>query len=197
MSQIENQESIPNELLLYAKELEQIVLDYAKYNILNRKAIERKIKNLAQLSINKGIDIEDIAKEIKQEKKNDIIFDEFWNKMNLNKNNTKEKEKDINFIEIKDISNQIFSKDYYRNLLKFMQRKKDVLKISNLLNNTNKIINSNNNNVIQNKYKNPNEQNYIYDNKTNNNNNNNFNISYSTEKPKSSSKSLGRKRKLK
>ena len=191
MSTIENQEAISNELLLYAKELEHIVLEYAKIHILTRKSYERKIKNLAQLSINKGIDIEDLAKEINQEKKNDLLFEQSFNEINLNKNEPKEKEKDIDLIEMKNISNQIFCKDLYGNLLKFMQRKKDALKISNLMNSTNKLIQANNNNLIQNKYKF--EQNNIYDAKMNNNN-----ISSSfNEHNKSSSKSLGRKRKLK
>ena len=190
MSTIENQETISNELVLYAKELEHIVLEYAKIHILTRKSYERKIKNLAQLSINKGIDIEDLAKEINQEKKNDLLFEQSFNDINLNKNEIKEKEKDIDLIEIKNISNQIFNKDLYDNLLKFMQRKKDALKISNLMNSTNKIIQANNNNLIQNKYKF--EQNNIYDPKMNNNISSSFN-----EHNKSSSKSLGRKRKLK
>ena len=191
MSTIENQETISNELLLYAKELEHIVLEYAKIHILTRKSYERKIKNLAQLSINKGIDIEDLAKEINQEKKNDLLFEQSFNEINLNKNEPKEKEKDIDLIEMKNISNQIFCKDLYGNLLKFMQRKKDALKISNLMNNTSKIIQANNNNLNQNKYKI--EQNNIYDNKITNNN-----ISSSlNDHNKSGSKSLGRKRKLK
>ena len=104
-------------------------------------------------------------------------------------NNIKEEEKDINLIEMKDISSQIFCKDFYRNLLKFMQRKKDALKISNLLNNSNKIIHSNNNtNIIQNKYnKYQIDQNIIYD----------KNNSTLNESGKSASKSLGRKRKFK
>ena len=191
MSTIENQETISNELVLYAKELEHIVLEYAKIHILTRKSYERKIKNLAQLSINKGIDIEDLAKEINQEKKNDLLFEQSFNDINLNKNEIKEKEKDIDLIEMKNISDQFFCKDLYGNLLKFMQRKKDALKISNLMNSTNKMIQANNNNLIQNKYKF--EQNNIYDAKMNNNN-----ISSSfNEHNKSSSKSLGRKRKLK
>ena len=191
MSTIENQEAISNELLLYAKELEHIVLEFAKIHIITRSSYERQIKNLAQLAINKGIDIEDLAKEINQEKKNDLLFEQSFNEINLNKNEPKEKEKDIDLIEMKNISNQIFCKDLYGNLLKFMQRKKDALKISNLMNNTNKIIQANNNNLIQNKYKF--EQNNMYDAKMNNNN-----ISSSfNEHNKSSSKSLGRKRKLK
>ena len=133
-----------------------------------------------------------MAKEINQEKKNDILFEETLKEIDVNKNNIQDKEKDINLIEINNISNQIFCKDYYRNLLKYMQRKKEALKIANLLNNTNKIIHSTNNNVIQNKYKNQMEQNYIYDPKANNINND-----ISKEHNKSSSKSLGRKRKLK
>ena len=190
MSTIENQEAISNELLLYAKELEHIVLEFAKIHIITRSSYERQIKNLAQLAINKGIDIEDLAKEINQEKKNDLLFEQSFNEINLNKNEPKEKEKDIDLIEMKNISNQIFCKDLYGNLLKFMQRKKDALKISNLMNNTNKIIQANNN-LNQNKYKI--EQNNIYDNKITNNN-----ISSSlNDHNKSGSKSLGRKRKLK
>ena len=192
MSTQENQETVSNELLIHAKNLEQIILEFAKFDVLSRKTYERKIKNLAQLSINKGIDIEDLAKEINQEKKNDILFEETLKEIDVNKNNIQDKEKDINLIEINNISNQIFCKDYYRNLLKYMQRKKEALKIANLLNNTNKIIHSTNNNVIQNKYKNQMEQNYIYDPKANNMNND-----ISKEHNKSSSKSLGRKRKLK
>ena len=192
MSTQENQETVSNELLIHAKNLEQIILEFAKFDVLSRKTYERKIKNLAQLSINKGIDIEDLAKEINQQKKNDILFEETLKEIDVNKNNIQDKEKDINLIEINNISNQIFCKDYYRNLLKYMQRKKEALKIANLLNNTNKIIHSTNNNVIQNKYKNQMEQNYIYDPKANNINND-----ISKEHNKSSSKSLGRKRKLK
>jgi len=192
MSTQENQETVSNELLIHAKNLEQIILEFAKFDVLSRKTYERKIKNLAQLSINKGIDIEDLAKEINQEKKNDILFEETLKEIDVNKNSIQDKEKDINLIEINNISNQIFCKDYYRNLLKYMQRKKEALKIANLLNNTNKIIHSTNNNVIQNKYKNQMEQNYIYDPKANNINND-----ISKEHNKSSSKSLGRKRKLK
>ena len=192
MSTQENQETVSNELLIHAKNLEQIILEFAKFDVLSRKTYERKIKNLAQLSINKGIDIEDLAKEINQEKKNDILFEETLKEIDVNKNSIQDKEKDINLIEINNISNQIFCKDYYRNLLKYMQRKKEALKIANLLNNTNKIIHSTNNNVIQNKYKNQMEQNYIYDPKANN-----INSDISKEHNKSSSKSLGRKRKLK
>ena len=192
MSTQENQETVSNELLIHAKNLEQIILEFAKFDVLSRKTYERKIKNLAQLSINKGIDIEDLAKEINQQKKNDILFEETLKEIDVNKNNIQDKEKDINLIEINNISNQIFCKDYYRNLLKYMQRKKEALKIANLLNNTNKIIHSTNNNVIQNKYKNQMEQNYIYDPKANN-----INSDISKEHNKSSSKSLGRKRKLK
>ena len=192
MSTQENQETVSNELLIHAKNLEQIILEFAKFDVLSRKTYERKIKNLAQLSINKGIDIEDLAKEINQEKKNDLLFEETLKEIDVNKNSIQDEEKDINLIEINNISNQIFCKDYYRNLLKYMQRKKEALKIANLLNNTNKIIHSTNNNVIQNKYKNQMEQNYIYDPKANN-----INSEISKEHNKSSSKSLGRKRKLK
>ena len=188
MSIPENQDVVSNELLSYSKELEQLILEYAKFDIFKRKAYERKIKNLAQLAIIKGIDIQDIAKEINQEKKNELLMKKPINE--LNEINYKEKEQDINTIEINEIANQILCKDFYRNLSKFMQRKKDSLKITNLFNNANKIIH-NNSNIIQNKFKNQFEQNYIYDNKINTNNNN------SAEKGKSSSKSLGRKRKFK
>ena len=186
MSTIENQDIVSNELLCYALELEKIILDLAKYDTCTRKIYERKIKNLAQLSINKGINIEEIAKDLNQEKKNDQILDKSFNDNKLNQYN-KDKERDINLIEMKDISNQIFCKDFYRNLLKFMQRKKDALKISNLMNNSNKIMHTNNN-IMQNKYnKYQMEQNNIYD-----NNNSNLN-----ESGKSASKTLGRKRKFK
>ena len=186
MSSVDNQDTVSNELLCYALELEKIILDLAKYDTCTRKIIERKIKNLAQLSINKGINIEEIAKDLNQEKKNDQILDKSFNDNKLNQYN-KDKERDINLIEMKDISNQIFCKDFYRNLLKFMQRKKDALKISNLMNNSNKIIHTNNN-IQQNKYnKYQMEQNNIYD-----NNNSNLN-----ESGKSASKTLGRKRKFK
>ena len=190
MSTIENQDIVSNELVYYALELEKIILDIAKYDTCTRKIYERKIKNLAQLSIDKGINIEEIAKELNQEKKNAQIIEKSLNDIKQSQyNNIKETEKDINLIEMKDISSQIFCKDFYRNLLKFMQRKKDALKISNLLNNSNKIIHSNNNtNIIQNKYnKYQIDQNIIYD-----KNNSNLN-----ESGKSASKSLGRKRKFK
>ena len=189
MSTIENQDTVSNELLCYALELEKIILDIAKCDTCTRKIYERKVKNLAQLSINKGINIEEIAKDLNQEKKNDQILDKSFtdNKLNQNNNNIKDKEKDINLIEMKDISNQIFCKDFYRNLLKFMQRKKDALKISNLMNNSNKIMHTNNN-IMQNKYnKYQMEQNNIYE-------TNNTNIN---ESGKSASKTLGRKRKFK
>ena len=188
MSSVDNQDTVSNELLCYALELEKIILDLAKYDTCTRKIIERKIKNLAQLSINKGINIEEIAKDLNQEKKNDQILDKSFNDNKLSQyNNNKDIEKDINIIEMKDISNQIFCKDFYRNLLKFMQRKKDALKISNLMNNSNKIMHTNNN-IMQNKYnKYQMEQNNIYD-----NNNSNLNDS-----GKSASKTLGRKRKFK
>ena len=150
---------------------------------------ERKIKNLAQLSINRNIDIDDIAKEINQQKKNDLITEKLNNESKLLQNNLDENEKDINNIEINDISNQLFCKDFYKNLSKFLERKKDSLKLLNILNNNKNIYT--NNNTIPNKYKNPNEINNISDNKKNNNTN------YSTSKSKSGSKNLGRKRKSK
>ena len=188
MSFTDNQEIVSNDLLSYVKDLERIILEYAKYDLYFRKDYERKIKNLAQLSINKGINIEEIAKDINQEKKNELILEKSINEYKFKQNNGKEK--DINIIELQEISNQIFCKDFYRNLMKFMQRKKDALKITNLLNNANKI-NHSNNNIIQNKYnKNQFESNNINDNKINNNNQLN-------ESGKSASKSLGRKRKFK
>lgn len=159
MSIPENQDVVSNELLSYSKELEQLILEYAKFDIFKRKAYERKIKNLAQLAIIKGIDIQDIAKEINQEKKNELLMKKPINE--LNEINYKEKEQNINTIEINEIANQILCKDFYRNLSKFMQRKKDSLKITNLFNNANKIIH-NNSNIIQNKFKNQFEQNYTF-----------------------------------
>ena len=187
MSITDNQEIISNDLLSYVKDLERIILEYAKYDFFLRKDYERKIKNLAQLSINKGINIEEIAKDINQEKKNELILEKSFNEFQSKQKDGKEK--DINLLEAQEISNQIFCKDFYRNLLKFMQRKKDALKITNLVNNANKI-NHSNNNIIQNKYnKNQFEANNINDNKINN--------TQLNESGKSASKSLGRKRKFK
>ena len=188
MSITDNQEIVSNDLLSYVKDLERIILEYAKYDLLLRKDYEKKIKNLAQLSINKGINIQEIAKDINQEKKNELILEKSFNEFQSKQNNGIEK--DRNLIEAQEISNQIFCKDFYRNLLKFMQRKKDTLKITNLVNNANKISHSNNNNIIQNKYnKNQFESNNINDNKINN--------TQLNESGKSASKSLGRKRKFK
>ena len=73
MSQDNHHDLISNHLLQYANKLEQILFDCAKYDILTRELYDKKIENLAQLSINKGIDIDDIAKEINQEKENEKL----------------------------------------------------------------------------------------------------------------------------
>ena len=177
MSQ-DNQDLITLSLIQYANNLERQIFEYAKYDVLIRKSNERKIQNLAQLSINKGIDIDDIIKEINQEKKNEKLREKI-------KNNINEKEKDIKEIEINSISNQIFCKDYYNNLSQYLKRKKESLKISNIFNNKN--INTNS---VNNKYKNQIEQNNIYDTKKNN-------IYYPTDNTKSNSKYTGKKRKNK
>jgi hypothetical protein len=44
------------------------------------------------------------------------------------------KKKDINEIEIDNISNQIYCKDFYNNLTQFLKRKKESLKINNIFN---------------------------------------------------------------
>ena len=174
-----NQDFITNELIQYANNLEGIILKYAKYEVLCRKKYERKIQNLAQLSINKGIDIDDIAKEINQEKNNEKLIEKI-------KNNNNEKEKDINKIEINNISNQIYCKDFYNNLSQYLKRKKESLKISNVLNNNNKYNYGNN---VNNKYKNQTEQN-IYDSKKNN-------VYIQAEPSKTNVKYTGKKRKNK
>ena len=190
MSQ-ENIEIVPPELIKYAKDLEQIILDFGKYDMLTRKMYERKIKNLAQLSIIKGIDIDDIAKEINQEKNNSLIIEKFHDETKKIQTNFVENEKDINNIEINDISKQIFCKDFYKKLSKFLDKKKESLKILNILNN-----NKNNYNNNMNKYKNQNQtQNEQYNIIDNNKKINN--ISYNSNHSKSGSKNLGRKRKNK
>ena len=190
MSQ-ENIEIVPPELIKYAKDLEQIILDFGKYDMLTRKMYERKIKNLAQLSIIKGIDIDDIAKEINQEKNNNLIIEKFHDETKKIQTNFVENEKDINNIEINDISKQIFCKDFYKKLSKFLDKKKESLKILNILNN-----NKNNYNNNMNKYKNQNQtQNEQYNIIDNNKKINN--ISYNSNHSKSGSKNLRRKRKNK
>ena len=77
------------------------------------------------------------------------------------------RKKDIKEIEIKKISNQIFCKDFYNNLSQYLKRKKELLKISHLFNNSN--IKNNYGNTNNNKYKSQIEQNNIYDSKKNTN----------------------------
>ena len=184
MSQ-DNQDYSTNHLLLYANNLEQILLNYAKYDVFIRKTYERKIQNLAQLSINKGVDIDDIIKEINQEKKNEKLIEKIKISIENEKEKEKGKEKNIKELEIKKITNQIFCEDFYNNLNLYLKRKKESLKINHLFNN-----NKNNygNNNINNKYKT--EQNNIYDSKKNN-------IYIPTETTKSNSKYIGKKRKSK
>ena len=183
MSQ-ENQDLSTNQLILYANNLEQILLNLAKYNFLSRKAYERDIQNLAQLSINKGIDIDDVAKEINQEKKNEKLNAKIKN------NNNEGKKQDINEIEINNISNQIFCKDFYNNLSQYLKRKKEILKINHLFNNNSNNKNNYGNTNINNKYKNQIEQNNIYDSKKNT-------IYIPNDSSKSNSKFTGKKRKNK
>ena len=184
MSQ-DNQDYSTNNLLLYANSLEQLLLNYAKYDVFRRKTYERKIQNLAQLSINKGVDIDDVIKEINQEKKNEKLKEKIKNNIEKETEKEKEKEKNIKELEIKKITNQIFYEDFYNNLNLYLKRKKESLKINHLFNN-----NKNNygNNNINNKYKM--EQNNIYDSKKNS-------IYMPTDTPKSNSKYIGKKRKSK
>ena len=176
---IDNKNIITSNLIKYANDLELILFDFAKCDIFFRNQYERQIQNLAQLSINNGIDIDDIAKEINQEKQNEKIR----KGENLNKS------KDKNEIEINNISSQIFCKDFYNNLYQFLKRKKESLKIINLFNvpNNKNIYGTNN---VNNKYKNQNEQNISYDNKKNT-------VYIPTESKSSGSKYIGKKRKSK
>ena len=176
MSQ-DNQDFTLANLLYYANNLEQIVCNYAKYDVLRRKNYERKIQNLAQLSIDKGLDIDDIVKEINQEKKNEKIKEKV-RMPNKNENNIKE-------IEIENISSQIFCEDFHNNLYQYLKRKKESLKISNLFNNNNS---KNNYNTNNNKYKI--EQNNSYDSKKNT-------VYIPVESSKTNVKTLGKKRKSK
>ena len=61
MSQ-ENQDYSTSPLIQYANNLEKILINCTKYDILTRKIYERQIQNLAQLAINKGIDVDDVVK---------------------------------------------------------------------------------------------------------------------------------------
>ena len=183
MSQ-DSQEIITKNLLAYANNLEQILLNYANYDVFIRKIYERKIQNLAQLSINKGIDIDDIAKEINQEKKNEKLIEK------INNSNYDDKlGKNIKEIEVKNISSQIFNKEFYNNLSLYLKRKKELLKINNLFNNGN-IKNNYGNSNTSNKYKNQTEQNISYDSKKNN-------TYIPTKSDKKNLKCLGKKRKNK
>ncbi len=128
MSQ-ENQDYSTSPLIQYANNLEKILINCTKYDILKRKIYERQIQNLAQLAINKGIDVDDIVKEIHQEEKNEKIKEKIKEGNNIN-----DKKKDINEIEIDNISNQIYCKDFYNNLTQFLKRKKEALKINNIFN---------------------------------------------------------------
>ena len=128
MSQ-ENQDYSTSPLIQYANNLEKILINCTKYDILTRKIYERQIQNLAQLAINKGIDVDDVVKEIHQEQKNEKLKEKIKEGNNIN-----EKKKDINEIEIDNISNQIYCKDFYNNLTQFLKRKKESLKINNIFN---------------------------------------------------------------
>ena len=128
MSQ-ENQDYSTSPLIQYANNLEKILINCTKYDILTRKLYERQIQNLAQLAINKGIDVDDVVKEIHQEEKNEKLKEKIKEGNNIN-----EKKRDINEIEIDNISNQIYCKDFYNNLTQFLKRKKEALKINNIFN---------------------------------------------------------------
>ena len=128
MSQ-ENQDFSTSPLIQYANNLEKILINCTKYDILTRKLYERQIQNLAQLAINKGIDVDDVVKEIHQEEKNEKLKEKIKEGNNIN-----EKKRDINDIEIDNISNQIYCKDFYNNLTQFLKRKKEALKINNIFN---------------------------------------------------------------
>ena len=128
MSQ-ENQDYSASPLIQYANNLEKILINCTKYDILTRKLYERQIQNLAQLAINKGIDVDDVVKEIHQEQKNEKLKEKIKEGNNIN-----EKKRDINDIEIDNISNQIYCKDFYNNLTQFLKRKKEALKINNIFN---------------------------------------------------------------
>ena len=128
MSQ-ENQDFSTSPLIQYANNLEKILINCTKYDILTRKIYERQIQNLAQLAINKGIDVDDVVKEIHQEQKNEKLREKIKEGNIIN-----EKKKDINEIEIDNISNQIYCKDFYNNLTQFLKRKKESLKINNIFN---------------------------------------------------------------
>ena len=128
MSQ-ENQDYSASPLIQYANNLEKILINCTKYDILTRKLYERQIQNLAQLAINKGIDVDDVVKEIHQEEKNEKLKEKIKEGNNIN-----EKKRDINDIEIDNISNQIYCKDFYNNLTQFLKRKKEALKINNIFN---------------------------------------------------------------
>ena len=128
MSQ-ENQDYSTSPLIQYANNLEKILINCTKYDILTRKIYERQIQNLAQLAIDKGIDVDDVVKEIHQEEKNEKLKEKIKEGNNIN-----EKKRDINDIEIDNISNQIYCKDFYNNLTQFLKRKKESLKINNIFN---------------------------------------------------------------
>ena len=128
MSQ-ENQDYSTSPLIQYANNLEKILINCTKYDILTRKIYERQIQNLAQLAINKGIDVDDVVKEIHQEEKNEKLKEKIKEGNNIN-----DKKRDINEIEIDNISNQIYCKDFYNNLTQFLKRKKEALKINNIFN---------------------------------------------------------------
>ena len=128
MSQ-ENQDYSASPLIQYANNLEKILINCTKYDILTRKLYERKIQNLAQLAINKGIDVDDVVEEIHQEEKNEKLKEKI-----IEGNNINEKKRDINEIEIDNISKQIYCKDFYNNLTQYLKRKKESLKINSMFN---------------------------------------------------------------
>ena len=134
----DNKEVIKN-LLEYANNLQEYLLAYAKYSVLKRKDYERQIDNLAQLSINKGIDINETIQDIYQENKNEKIIDK---KLKELKEDDK-KEKNKKEIEIKNLSKEVYDKDFYENLKTFLDHKREELQINNIYfdNNTQNIAN--------------------------------------------------------
>ena len=123
----QHSQDLNNQLYNYATSLEKIILTFGKFCVNTRLGYERKIANLAQLAMNKGIDIEELTKDIKQEKKNDKLIEKYSD----NNIFTSEKKKDKKEIEINNITDQIFCKDFYTNLFQYFNRKKESLNLNN------------------------------------------------------------------
>ena len=134
----DNKEVI-NNLLEYANNLEEYLLAYAKYSVFQRKDYERKIDNLAQLSITKGIDINETIKDINQENKNEVMINKKLKELKEDEKEDKNK-KDI---EIKNLAKEVYDNDFYENLINFLNHKKEELQIKNIYfdNNSQNLIN--------------------------------------------------------